>query len=100
MGTPINSINVNHPAMEQALDYIRTAHNNLVTEHDDLKRFLLNLQGDWQGKGGESWATAQNNWDTSADAVYDVLRQLMVALGDIHYNYMTTDSQLSSQWSG
>lgn len=97
---PINSINVNLPAVRESADYIRSSHNSLVTEHDNLKSFLQNLRGDWHSNAGMSWETAQNNWDLSADAVYEVLWELYVVLANIHDNYIATDTALSRQWSG
>lgn len=96
---PIESINVNLPAVRESADYIRGSHNALVTEHDNLKNFLQNLRGDWHSNAGTSWETAQNNWDVSADSIYEALRQLYVVLGNIHDNYIATDNALSRQWS-
>lgn len=100
MAESINSIRAHLPTLSDSADFVRNAHNNLVTEHDNLKSFLNNLRGDWHGKGGMTWAEAQNNWDLSADAVYSVLWDLYTALANIHNNYTMTDDALAKQWSG
>jgi WXG100 family type VII secretion target len=96
----ITSIQAHLPTLAESADYVRGAHNSLVTEHDNLKGFLNNLRGDWQGKGGTSWDDAQNRWDLAADGVYEVLWSLYVALANIHDNYSMTDDSLAKQWGG
>ncbi|MCO5995339.1 WXG100 family type VII secretion target [Actinoallomurus rhizosphaericola] len=95
----IGSIDANLPLISDAADYIRNVHNALVTEHDNLQQFLQKLKADWNSNASISYNDAQNNWDNSADAVYEVLRNLYVALGNIHDNYLMTDGALAKQWS-
>lgn len=93
------SINAHFPAMIAAAEDIMQCHNTLLQEHDDLVRFLNTLRADWQGKGGESWQHAQDNWNSAADAIYMSLLQLHNALVDSHDNYATTEAQLNTMWT-
>jgi WXG100 family type VII secretion target len=72
----------------------------LVTEHDNLQQFLLKLKADWNSNASISYDDAQRNWDQAADQVYEVLRNLYVALGHVHNNYLMTDDALAKQWNG
>ncbi|GAA4497616.1 hypothetical protein GCM10023191_041400 [Actinoallomurus oryzae] len=96
----IDSIDANLPLISDAADYIRGVHNALVTEHDNLQQFLLKLKADWNSNASISYDDAQRNWDQAADQVYEVLRNLYVALGHVHNNYLMTDGALAKQWNG
>jgi WXG100 family type VII secretion target len=93
-------ISVHFPWMEQAADDVRACHNTLVQEQEDLANFLNSgLLQDWQGRGGGSYAQAQNNWHLSAESVYAILGDLYRALTDAHINYTTTEQSLESFWA-
>jgi WXG100 family type VII secretion target len=94
------SIAVNFPGMEQAAEDVRTCHNTLIQQQEDLRTFLNGLRGDWHGVGGESWDHAQNRWHTAADNMYLILGQLYQALSDAHTNYTGNESALENFWNG
>lgn len=94
------TITVNFPAMRQAAEDVRTCHNALVQEKDDLDRFLNTLRSTWHGSAGGSWQTTQNKWNTAADEVHEILRHLFNALEVALHNYTVTERQLEQIWGG
>jgi WXG100 family type VII secretion target len=101
MDAPANDgvITVHFPWMNTAAEDVRSCHNTLIQQQEDLRGFLSRLRGEWHGVGGESWDHAQQRWHNAADDLYLVLGQLYQALSAAHTNYTTSEKAIESFWS-
>jgi WXG100 family type VII secretion target len=93
-------ITVNFPAMQQAVEDVRSCHNALVREKADLDGFLATLRGTWHGTAGTDWRTTQQHWNTAADEVQAILLHLNNALEVALHNYTKTERALEQVWGG
>jgi WXG100 family type VII secretion target len=95
----INSIDAHLPTIAESADYIRGVHGDLLSDHETLKTQIQKLLGDWNSNGSLSYSDAQHKWDLAAEGIYEVLRNLHIALGNVHTTYSTGDNAIARQWS-
>src|SRR5262245_59222006 len=91
---------VNFPAMRQAADDVRSCHNGLVQEKEDLDRYLTTLRGTWLGAAGDEWRHAQDGWNAACDEVNQILLHVYNALEMALHNYQSTERALEQLWGG
>lgn len=91
-----DSIDVHFGTMSDSHDLILGHHNKLVSDHEDLQGQVRNLLGaGWNSNASTSYAEAQRQWDTSAEALHAHLRQLAIILANSHDNYQATDAAIA-----
>jgi WXG100 family type VII secretion target len=95
---PIDSIDAHLPTIAESVEFLRSAHGDLTTDHENLKSMIQKLLGDWQSHGSQSYGDAQRQWDQAAEGIYEVLRNLHIALGNVHHNYSASDTAIAKQW--
>ncbi|GAB3238700.1 WXG100 family type VII secretion target [Kineosporia babensis] len=55
---------------------IGKAHSGVEGLRGDVKSAAGQLQADWSGSAGESWAVMQQKWDTACDNLVTALNKL------------------------
>ena len=65
----------------------------------DLKSFIAPLVASWSGEASSDFQALQAKWDTSADDLSRVLRQMAQALRTAGESYQSTERTNSSIWS-
>ena len=65
----------------------------------DLKSYLTPLVGTWSGDASTEYQALRAKWDSSANDLNQVLRQMAQALRTAAENYQSTERKNSSIWS-
>jgi WXG100 family type VII secretion target len=66
----------------------------------DLKGFLAPLVASWTGQAADDYKSLQNQWNTSADDLNTVLRQVASTLRTSAETYRSGESTNSQMWQG
>jgi WXG100 family type VII secretion target len=69
-------ISYNFGDLQDLSGAIGKAHANVESLKADVRSSAGQLQADWVGTAGESWATVQAKWDTACDNLVSALHQL------------------------
>jgi WXG100 family type VII secretion target len=96
----MGTLNVNFPAMRTAAEDVRTCHNALVSEKEDLEKFLTTVRQTWSGSAAGNWQKAQNDWGNACDEVNQILMHMYNALEVALGNYAQTERYLEQLWGG
>jgi WXG100 family type VII secretion target len=65
----------------------------------DLKGYLAPMVAGWSGVASSDYQALQARWDTSAEDLNAVLRQIAGALRTAHGNYTEAETKNSSIWT-
>jgi WXG100 family type VII secretion target len=88
------------PAMAAAADRIKSTHNTLVQERDDLDQYLKrNLSPEWQGNAAYGYQSQQQSWNNACDDVQLMLENLHNALEIAMDNAQGVETALERIWS-
>lgn len=82
---------------EAAMDSDAIA-SQIAQQLSDLKSYLAPLVGTWSGQASSDFQALQAKWDTSANDLNQVLRQMATALRTAAEQYRATESANSSLW--
>jgi len=66
----------------------------------DLQGYLAPLVASWTGEASSDYQALQARWNTSADDLNQVLRQIASALRTAAENYVSGESTNSQMWQG
>jgi 6 kDa early secretory antigenic target len=66
----------------------------------DLKGYLAPLVSSWSGEAASDYQALQQRWNTSADDLNQVLRQIAAALRTASDNYVSGENANASMWQG
>jgi WXG100 family type VII secretion target len=66
----------------------------------DLKGFLAPLVSSWSGEAASDYQALQTKWNTSAEDLNTVLRQIAAALRSASESYMSGESTNAQMWQG
>jgi early secretory antigenic target protein ESAT-6 len=64
----------------------------------DLKGYLAPLVASWTGEASSDYQALQQKWNTSADDLNAVLRQIAAALRTASQNYVSGEQSNASMW--
>ena len=64
----------------------------------DLKGYLAPLVASWTGEASTDYQALQQKWNTSADDLHAVLRQIAAALRTASQNYVSGEQSNASMW--
>jgi WXG100 family type VII secretion target len=64
----------------------------------DLKGYLAPLVASWTGEASSDYQALQQKWNTSADDLHAVLRQIAAALRTASQNYVSGEQSNASMW--
>lgn len=67
-------------------------------ELDNLRAYIAPLVSTWTGTASTDYQALQKKWDTSADELNAVLREIAGALRTAHTNYQTTENTNAGMW--
>jgi early secretory antigenic target protein ESAT-6 len=85
---------INEAAMDT--DSIAT---QIAQQLSDLKAYVAPLAASWSGEAAGDFQALQAKWDTSANDLNQVLRQISQALRIAGEQYQATEKANSSIWS-
>jgi uncharacterized protein YukE len=83
----MTSFAANLNALQDGIDSIRASHSSLVSQQDELKRLIVPLTASFVGEWSQNFEGTKQKWDADASNVYDILRNLLIALETAHINY-------------
>jgi len=86
--------------MTQAVGDVKSTHNALVQQKEELDQYLSTLRGTWLGAAGDQWRVVQGEWNGACDEVNDILLHLYNALEVALHNYSSTEKALEQMWGG
>jgi 6 kDa early secretory antigenic target len=66
----------------------------------DLRGYLAPLVSSWTGEASSDYQALQQRWNTSADDLNAVLREIAGALRTASQNYVGGESRSASMWQG
>lgn len=92
-------IKVTFGAIDTAASDTDSIANNLNQQLDDLKGYISPLVATWTGQAATSYQTLQQQWDTSAAELNDVLRQIATTLRTSNENYGTAETSNTNIWN-
>jgi WXG100 family type VII secretion target len=67
---------------------------------NDLKGYLAPLVASWSGEASTDYQALQQKWNTSAEDLNAVLRQIAGALRSAAENYTSGESANAQMWQG
>jgi WXG100 family type VII secretion target len=82
---------------EAAMDTDAVA-TQIAQQLSDLKDFLAPLVANWSGEASTEYQALQAKWDTGANDLNQVLRQMAQALRTAGDNYQNTERTNTSIW--
>ena len=66
----------------------------------DLGGYLAPLVASWTGEASSDYQALQQRWDTTADDLHAVLREIAGALRTASQNYVAGEHRNASMWQG
>lgn len=75
-----------------------TAHR-IKAQLDDLEVYVKRLVSTWSGQAATDYQQAQNNWNTAADDINNILHKLAGAVGDGNTHMEHVDKMAAASWS-
>ena len=82
---------------EAAMDADGVA-SQIAQQLGDLKAYLAPLVGSWSGEASSDFQALQAKWDSSANDLNQVLRQIAQSLRSAGDNYLNTERTNSQLW--
>ena len=67
---------------------------------NDLHTYLRPLVATWTGQASTDWQSLQQKWDTSADDLNTVLREIASALRQSAETYTSGENTNAQMWQG
>ncbi len=77
-----------------------STHNALQGDRDAMTAFLGKLRSEWHGGASLDYQAVHNEWNSSCDAIHQILYRLHLALDAAHANACATEGALTRLWSG
>ena len=71
----------------------------IAQQLSDLKAYLAPLVASWSGEASADFQALQAKWDSSAEDLNQILRQISQSLRTAGDNYQATESANSKIWS-
>lgn len=89
---------VTFAAVEQAAADTDSVAAQISQELQDLRTYLQPLVTTWEGNASGDWQSLQNRWNTSADDLNNILKQIASNLRIAASNYVNTENTNASIW--
>ncbi len=93
-------IKVTFGEIANAQSNIASTSKLVQTKLDDLKSTVQRLAAGWHGAASESYQVKQQQWDSSAADLNQVLHQISVAVGNANEGYQNTEGRNTQRFSG
>jgi early secretory antigenic target protein ESAT-6 len=85
----MTKIHVNHSTLEAAEGQIKKFASDINAKLDTLRQGLAKME--WQGTDQQAYQAYQDQWNTSAANLNDILNQIGAMVGVAHQNYLGTE---------
>lgn len=94
----MGEIKVSFAALESAATDVTGTAVRMNNELDNLKRYLAPMVATWGGGAAMEYRAMQQQWDTAAVGMTDVLTQIGVALRTAAAGYMQAETVNKNRW--
>ena len=91
---------VSAQALDAAAGDTDTIAGQIEQQLGDLKGYLAPLVASWSGQASTDYQALQTRWNTSAEDLDAVLRQIAGALRTAAENYVSGENTNSQMWQG
>jgi WXG100 family type VII secretion target len=91
---------VSSQALDEGASDTDAVAGQIEQQLSDLKGFLAPLVASWTGEASTDWQALQQKWNTTADDLNAVLRQIAAALRESSQSYTTGERTNASMWQG
>jgi WXG100 family type VII secretion target len=91
---------VNAQVLDEGATDTDTVAGQIEGQLSDLKGYLAPLVASWTGQASSDYQALQQKWNTSADDLNTVLRQIASALRQASQNYVSGENTNASMWQG
>ncbi len=93
-----DTIKVSFGAVDSLASSIDSQVKQIEDQLDTLRSAITKLGGEWQGGAQDAFRAVQNNWNSSADDLQQVLNRIAMAVHTAHDQYQQTESQNTATW--
>jgi len=90
----------NFAGLDQGAAAFAQTASALMTELEDLEGKLKAKLAQWDGNAQQAYHTCQQQWQTSARDMQNIVTQLGSAISDSGQNYQAAERANSSIWNG
>jgi len=91
---------VNAQVLDEGASDTDTVAGQIDSQLGDLKGYLAPLVASWTGEASSDYQALQQKWNTSADDLNTVLRQIAGALRTAAQSYVSGEQSNASMWQG
>jgi WXG100 family type VII secretion target len=91
---------VNAQVLDEGASDTDAVAGQIEQQLNDLKGYLAPLVASWTGQASNDWQSLQQKWNSSADDLNTVLRQIATALRMASQNYVSGEQTNASMWQG
>jgi WXG100 family type VII secretion target len=99
MTTDPGSIYVNYGQIDNVLEELEFADQNIQNILNDLNEQIQPLRATWSGASDDEYQAVQNKWNADLANMSAVLSKYGGVLSEITLNYGQTDNNLAAQWA-
>lgn len=93
-----DQIHVDFGAISGLAGGIDSQVHQIEAQLETLKAAIQKLAGEWTGGAQEAFHAVQQNWNTSADDLNQVLAKIAMAVHAAHDAYQQTESKNAGVW--
>lgn len=93
-----DTIKVTFGAVSNLASQIDGQVRQIESQLEDLRSAIQKLAAEWEGGAHEAFQAVQNNWNSSADDLQQVLARIATAVHTAHDAYSQTESQNTAVW--
>jgi WXG100 family type VII secretion target len=83
---------VTFEALSSAHSDINAAWGSITQQMEDLKKFVNNFAQDWTGSAAEAYQGLQQQWDSAANDLAQVLHTIGSAVDSANQNYQAAET--------
>ncbi|HYW23049.1 MAG TPA: WXG100 family type VII secretion target [Terriglobales bacterium] len=91
---------VDAQALDEGASDADTVAGQIEQQLGDLRGYLAPLVANWTGEASSDYQALQQRWNTSADDLNAVLREIAGALRTASQNYVSGESRNAAMWQG
>ncbi|MBS43648.1 MAG: hypothetical protein CMH83_10910 [Nocardioides sp.] len=95
-----NGIRVNHAAMVECVDRMRTAVKEQRRHRQQFIDDMAPLAEQWQGEAGQRWERVKQRWDGIVNDMDLFLQRAATSVEESHGEYIRVDKKTAGYWDG
>jgi WXG100 family type VII secretion target len=99
LSTSEGDIYVNYGNVSNVEDALSDADIQINAVLENLQAMVSQLQATWAGVSQDEYTQVQARWTADTADMQNVLKNYNSTLGEMTYNYGSTDNNLAFQWS-